>query len=202
MEEWVRRALERWPNVPALFGWLSLDRAGRWRIQGEVIRHPRIVRVINHNYGVDDHGRWFFQNGPQRGYMRLEYAPFVLRVGADGESLETHTGLVVTAPEVLYLDDDGSVLLDCEHGPGEIQGTDLDWLLARLRSQNSAMLHDDDVAAALLLPSGSVTGLAFHWGVNLVPVMRLDAALMPEKLGFVREPAPRPGEKTSSGAPD
>ena len=26
MEDWVYLALEKWPNVPALFGWLGLDR--------------------------------------------------------------------------------------------------------------------------------------------------------------------------------
>jgi hypothetical protein len=64
MEDWVHKALARWPDVPALFGWLSLDRRGRWRIRGEVITRPQIVDTINPNYAADEHGRWYFQNGP------------------------------------------------------------------------------------------------------------------------------------------
>src|SRR5262245_55155172 len=46
MEDWVHRALKRWPNVPALYGWLRLDRRGRWLIQGETIGRTQIVDVI------------------------------------------------------------------------------------------------------------------------------------------------------------
>ncbi|MDB5974431.1 MAG: hypothetical protein JWR07_1191, partial [Nevskia sp.] len=47
MEDWVQRSLARWPNVPALFGWLALDRRGRWLIQGELISRPQIIETIN-----------------------------------------------------------------------------------------------------------------------------------------------------------
>ena len=45
MEDWVHRALARWPNVPALYGWLGLDRRGRWLIRGETISRPQIVDI-------------------------------------------------------------------------------------------------------------------------------------------------------------
>src|ERR1700712_3913736 len=83
MEPWALKAMQRWPNVPALFGWLSLDRRGRWLIKDELITRPQIIDTINANYGVDEHGRWFFQNGPQRGFMQLAYAPFVVHAEAD-----------------------------------------------------------------------------------------------------------------------
>ena len=72
MEDWVHRAMARWPNVPALYGWLSLDRRGRWRIQNETISRPQIIDTFNRNYAADEQGRWYFQNGPQRGYGRDE----------------------------------------------------------------------------------------------------------------------------------
>ena len=37
-------------GVPAVFGWLALDRRGRWRVQGATIRHAGSVAFINRNY--------------------------------------------------------------------------------------------------------------------------------------------------------
>ena len=87
MEDWVLRSLARWPDVPALFGWLGLDRRGRWLIRDEIISRPQIIDTIARNYAADEHGRWYFQNGPQRGYMQLEHAPLVLRPDVAGEQL-------------------------------------------------------------------------------------------------------------------
>ena len=75
MEDWVLRALAKWPDVPALFGWLSLDRRGRWYVRGEPISRPQIIDTIGRNYAADEQGRWYFQNGPQRGYVSCETAP-------------------------------------------------------------------------------------------------------------------------------
>lgn len=195
MEDWVLRALARWPDVPALFGWLALDRRGRWLIRDEPISRPQIIDTINRNYAADDHGRWYFQNGPQRGYMRLEYAPLLLRVDASG-GLAAHTGSAVREVSKAFLDEEGALLLATELGPGLLAETDLDWALQRLE-QGGAALDETQLAAALSLPSGAATPLVLRWDGRAVPVLRLDAAAMPEALGFVREPQPLPGEKHS-----
>src|ERR1700712_4319516 len=108
MEPWVLKAMQRWPNVPALFGWLTLDRRGRWLIKDELISRPQIIETINANYAADERGRWYFQNGPQRGYMRLAYAPLVLHL--NGNQLMTHTLRPVEHASHLYLDEEGSLL--------------------------------------------------------------------------------------------
>jgi hypothetical protein len=201
MDDWVLNALKRWPNVPALFGWLSLDRRGRWLIQRETISHPRIVDVINRNYAADEHGRWYFQNGPQRGYMQLESTPLILFVAEDNAQLVTHTGLAVEQPSAAYIDEEGSLVLATEHGPGELLGTDLQWALDRL-SVDGKPMDDDSLAAALELPSHSQTGITLTTGKSQLPLQRLDFARAPSALGFVREPAPRDGEKVSTRAMD
>lgn len=201
MEDWVLRAMKRWPNVPALFGWLGLDRRGRWLIQGEVISHPLIVQAINRNYEADEQGRWFFQNGPQRGYMKLEYAPFVLRTSEDGTALVTHSGLAILQPQAAFIDENGTMLLQSEQGPGEIAGTELEWVLERLTIEG-APLTEDQMADALSLPSGAKTPILFELCGSQLPVRRLDQAVAPERLKFVRDPQPREGEKISSGAQD
>ena len=201
MDEWVLNALKRWPNVPALFGWLSLDRRGRWLVRGEIISHPRIVEVINRNYAADEHGRWYFQNGPQRGYMQLESAPLVLFVAEDGEHLVTHTGLVVEQVRGAYLDEEGSLLLVTEHGPAEVAGQDLQWALDRLSIHGQAV-DDDSLAAALELPSGSDTDITLQVGSDPLPLRRLDFSRAPSALDFERTPEPLEGEKVSTRAMD
>ncbi|MDY6944525.1 MAG: DUF2946 family protein [Pseudomonadota bacterium] len=201
MDEWVQNALRRWPNVPALFGWLSLDRRGRWLVRGEAISHPRIIEVINRNYAADEHGRWYFQNGPQRGYMQLESAPLILFVCEHGEHLVTHTGLAVEQVRAAHLDEEGALLLVTEHGPGEVAGPDLQWALDRL-SINEQPLAEESLATALALPSGSDTAITMRVASANLPLRRLDFARAPTALGFDRSPAPREGEKVATRAMD
>lgn len=185
MEDWVYKAMSRWPDVPALYGWLSLDRRGHWRIKGEVISRPQIIDTINRNYAVDARGCWYFQNGPQRGYMQLEYAPFVLYVHKD--HLRTHTGQTLSDLLMAFLDEEGSLLLLSEYGAGLLLDQDLPWALARLYA-GEAPADEAQLLAALQLPSGAGTGLELHYAQQRVPVQRLDRDAMPETLSFVREP--------------
>ncbi|MES1938977.1 hypothetical protein T5B8_01970 [Salinisphaera sp. T5B8] len=197
MDDWVERAMARMPNVPALFGWLGLNRRGEWLIQGEVIRHRRIVDTIARNYGVDDYGRWFFQNGPQRGYIELEYAPLVARVQAD-DRLVTHSGNPIDSATALYLDEDSAGVLDTPLGAVLIQGADLAWVLERLHEPGSeAEIDEQALEGALDTPSGEQTELEIAFAGARLPVYRCDRALMPQTLGFVREPAPRAGENSN-----
>lgn len=188
MEDWVHRALARWPNVPALYGWLGLDRRGRWRIQGEVIGRHQIIDTIRRNYAADERGCWYFQNGPQRGYVELEYTPLVLRTDG-GDRLVAHTGDVVTAPHAAYLDEHGALVIDTGFGAGVIDDSDLEWALARLQGEHGPVT-EREIEAALALPSGAITGLRFGYASAVLEVRRLDGAQMPERLGFVREPRP------------
>lgn len=201
MDDWVLKALQRWPNVPALFGWLGLDRRGRWLIQGGTITHPRIVQTMNRNYAADEHGRWYFQNGPQRGYIRLASTPLILLVAEDQRSLVTHTGLPVERVTNAYLDEEGALVLSTEHGPGELIGSDLSWALERM-SARGGPVDDDVLAAALSLPSHSATDITLALAPSPVHLRRLNFADAPSALGFDREPLPRAGEKTATKVMD
>ena len=51
MDEMVVRSMAKWPDVPDVYGWLSLDRRGNWLIRStsatpsfERIGNPRTVR--------------------------------------------------------------------------------------------------------------------------------------------------------------
>ncbi len=80
MDADVIAAMAKWPNVPAVFGWLQLTARGEWRIRGERIANPAIRAFIGRNYAVDSNGRWYFQNGPQRVFASLALTPWVYRV--------------------------------------------------------------------------------------------------------------------------
>ena len=188
MESWVERAIEKWPNVPALYGWLSLDRRGRWRIRGETITRPQIIETIGANYASDERGCWFFQNGPQRGYMQLEWTPLLLRRG-EGDVLVTHNGLAVMQPRSVHLDEEGSLLIATEHGAGGVDSHDLDWMLSHLHAEGDGDV-ENALLASLAAPSGSATCLRLTLGGRNLPVHRLDDREAPDALGFVREPQP------------
>ncbi len=188
MEDWVQRALARWPNVPALYGWLSLDRRGRWRIQGETISRPQIIDTLNSNYAADEQGRWYFQNGPQRGYVALARAPLLLRAEDDG-SLWAHTGEAVKEIRSAYLDEGGGLWFATELGAAALHEQDLPWALEHL-SVNGKPLQESALATALALASGSKTALILQLGSQRLPLTRLDEADAPAMLGFVREPQP------------
>lgn len=187
MEDWVYRALAKWPNVPALYGWLRLDRRGRWRIKGEIISRPQIIDTINANYAADARGCWYFQNGPQRGYVALDDAPLVLR--ADADALLTHTGLRVAHLAGVYLDEEGALRIATEHGPGVLDDDALTWALERLLS-DSGTSDEVALAEALVQPNGRATPLHLQYAGIAHAVHRLDRDAAPATLGFVREPQP------------
>src|SRR5687768_17067389 len=123
MDEIVVRSLAKWPNVPAVYGWLDLDRRGNWLIKGERIGNLALREFIARNYAADAQGRWFFQNGPQRVYVRLAYTPFV--VHHEGDALVDQRGKRFTATEVLQ-DDEGSVLIAGEGSVALLDDRDLE----------------------------------------------------------------------------
>jgi len=109
MDAVVAQAMAKWPNVPAVYGWLALDRRGNWLIKGERISNHALREFIARNYEADGKGRWYFQNGPQRVYVSLAYTPLV--VHHEGDRVLDHCGRPF-AVERVYLDDEGSVLVE------------------------------------------------------------------------------------------
>ena len=122
MDALVAQAMAKWPNVPAVYGWLSLDRRGNWRIKGERIANQALREFISRNYENDSAGRWYFQNGPQRVYVALAYTPLVVHY--EGDELRDHCGRPFAARET-YLDDEGSVLMEGESTVALLDDRDL-----------------------------------------------------------------------------
>ena len=122
MDEIVARSMAKWPDVPDVYGWLSLDRRGNWLIKGEKIGNTAFREFIARNYMSDSRGRWYFQNGPQRVFVALAYTPLVLHFEAG--ALFDHCGRPFQL-EQEFLDDEGSVLMLGKSGIGLLDDRDL-----------------------------------------------------------------------------
>ncbi|MDQ5897151.1 MAG: hypothetical protein QG612_1237 [Pseudomonadota bacterium] len=145
MDEIVKAALRKWPNVPACRGWLALDARGDWYLRddrtqaagpfpqskGSRVEHDKLREFIGRNYLADETGCWFFQNGPQKVFVELEAAPWVLRLRRDAAGrldITTHTGQPVPAGDVraVWVDERGRLFLHARIGLGLVASADMD----------------------------------------------------------------------------
>ena len=123
MDDIVLRSMAKWPDVPEVYGWLALDRRGNWLLKEQRIGNAALRDFISRNYTSDAQGRWFFQNGPQRVFVKLAYTPLVVR--HEGNALLDQCGRDFSPVEAL-LDDEGSVLLLGEPGIALLDDRDLE----------------------------------------------------------------------------
>lgn len=187
MDDIVKAALKKWPNVPNCYDWLALDARGDWymrddriqhagpfpQVKGSKITHDKLKAFIERNYLSDEAtGEWFFQNGPQRVYLTLEASPWIMGIrevaahegghgSLQGFMIETHTGLPVAEVSHTLIDEQGRLFLMTEHGLGVVRSMD--------------MLAASEAVDALKWAPEEVV---FH--------------TLPERYGFVIRPMPAP----------
>jgi hypothetical protein len=199
MDEIVLRGMAKWPNVPSVYGWLSLDRRGQWLIKGERIPNPLVTDFIGRNYARDERGCWYFQNGPQRVFVNLEYAPFVLRaVNRESDPLElrTHNGDPVARPNGVWVDEGGVVLLDNEHGVGTMHDHDLERLVPWLVDAAARPVEESALDGLMeALEHGRAAALWLSIGGSKVKVEPIASGDVPQRFGFVAQPEPPAGEE-------
>lgn len=173
MDDIVKQAMAKWPNVPDCYGWLGLDARGNWYMRddqaqaagpfaggakgakGSLLRHDKLIDFIQRNYSADAQGRWFFQNGPQRVFVELEATPWIWRIQPDFTVL-THTGQVAQVRQCL-MDEAGRVYLLTDLGFG--------------------LVHTQDVALAADAVQAGV------WTLT-----EMAAQHLPERFGYVASP--------------
>jgi len=173
MDDIVKQAMAKWPNVPNCYGWLGLDERGHWYLRddptqaqgcfqsgvpgakGSLLQHEKLIEFIHRNYACDSTGAWFFQNGPQRVYVELAATPFVWRLSSDFK-LTAQTG-TETQAQTCYTDEVGRVYFQTAMGFG--------------------LLHTLDVAKA-----------AECLELGLWPLASLKAADMPNQFGYTLSP--------------
>ena len=176
MDEIVKAALRKWPDVPHCYGWLALDARGDWylrdaqvqaagafpQVKGSRIEHRALREFIERNYEADARGCWYFQNGPQRVYVELQAAPWVWRlspgIAAARCDIATHTGLPAHY-RAAWTDADGRLYLQCDRGFGLVHSLDME-------------LAAQPIDAAVWQPQA------------------MDFAAMPAHFGYVLRPRP------------
>lgn len=172
MDDIVRQAMAKWPNVPHCYGWLGLDDRGNWymrddRVQaagpfpqakGSLLRHEKLVDFIQRNYDRDDGGQWYFQNGPQRVYVELQSTPWIWRVAGE-EQVASHTGVPAQVKSA-FVDEEGRLYLETDRGFG--------------------LVHTQDIVQASEIVE------AGRWSPQQV-----HAADLPQRFGYVTSPAAR-----------
>lgn len=200
MDDIVRQAMAKWPNVPDCYGWLGLDARGNWWMRddraqalgafdsglpgakGSLLRHEKLIEFIQRNYACDARGCWYFQNGPQRVFVELEATPWIWRVQPDsgkdadgrGASVEVRAHSGETAEvQACLLDEAGRLYLQTTVGVGLVHSQDM-------------------VLAADLVEAG-------RWQPQ-----EGTAAELPRRYGYVRSPAqlagPTPGAHSRADA--
>jgi len=146
MDDIVKAAMAKWPNVPHCYGWLGLDARGQWFMRddatqaagpfargpgetclvakGSRLLHEKLIDFIHRNYACDETGCWFFQNGPQRVYVELEVTPYIWRLQPDGRVL-AHTGQSAGQVQRCWVDELGRLYLTTELGLGLVHTSDM-----------------------------------------------------------------------------
>jgi hypothetical protein len=142
MDDIVKQAMAKWPHVPNCYGWLGLDGRGDWYLRddeaqaigafgsdipgakGSRLEHEKLIEFIHRNYAADEAGCWYFQNGPQRVYVELQYTPWIWRVDASGE-VASHTG-THTKITAAYTDAPGHLYLATPLGVGLVHTADME----------------------------------------------------------------------------
>lgn len=185
--------MAKWPDVPAVYGWLELDRRGRWLLKGAPITNPAVVGFIGRNYEPDERGRWFFQNGPQRVYVTLHYTPLVYRVAqtTDGTlELEAHTGRRTRAATSSWIDEEGAIIIETDIGVGVVHDRDLHMVSSALVSADGEHLDDADLESRLQqAQEGNQADLYLRGLQALLAVRAVSSKNVERQFGFAAHPS-------------
>ncbi|TFW25486.1 DUF2946 family protein [Massilia arenosa] len=194
MDDIVKQAVAKWPNVPHCYGWLALDARGVWRMRdenaqrlqlaGDKLTNPQLVGFINRNYQHDERGCWYFQNGPQRVYLNLETTPFIARTDP-AHGLVLHTGEPVGAIDQVCLTEHGEIIVRAGDKVAQVDDRDTAQLLGQMELAGVACT-DEALLAWMQEPRGH---LVLRLGDAALPVKSIVRDALPAHFGYVREPA-------------
>ena len=201
MDEIVKAALAKWPNVPHCFGWLALDARGNWRMRderaqalhlpGDRIDNSALVAFINRNYQHDEQGCWFFQNGPQRVYVTLETTPFVARTSPD-HGLILHSGSALNKVEHVYMTSVGQIIFQTGTTIAQLDDRDLASLIQHLQI-DGVPASDEAVLTWLADPTDPPQAMYMVFGPAIplpLKVQATETADLMRTLGYRQQPHP------------
>jgi hypothetical protein len=193
MDEIVKKAMVKWPDVPHCYGWLALDARGNWRMRDERAQHlglagdkviqQALLGFINRNYMADERGCWYFQNGPQRVYLNLEATPYIARTDPQ-HGLVLHTGEPLQLLERAFMTESGEMIVAGDGKVAQVDDRDVAQLMTTL--ELAGMPASDEALMDWL--DGASGELVLHYRDQRVPVAPIRRDDVPAQLGFTRLP--------------
>jgi hypothetical protein len=200
MDDIVRQALAKWPNVPHCYHWLALDARGVWRMRdeksqaaglpGDKILRTVLIDFINRNYTCDQQGRWYFQNGPQRVYVDLEATPYIARTDPV-HGFMLHTGEPLRQIDAAWMTKDGQLILEFNGKAAQVDDRDLAACTANLRLGGHPVA-DDRLLGWLKGDPASGAGMSISMNGRLVELRMILPASISAHFGFMQRPEPDP----------
>lgn len=197
MDEIVKQAMAKWPNVPHCYGWLALDRRGNWRIRdermqalqqpGERITHPALLGFINRNYTQDTQGRYYFQNGPQRVYVNLDATPYIAHTDP-AQGFILHTGAPFTGIEQAWFTEKGALILQNTAAIAMVDDRDTAQCIDSLYMNDSPIT--DEQLLDWIVQSDDTPMLTLHHHGKQIIVRHITLAALAAQSGFVQTPTP------------
>jgi len=206
MDEQVLRSLTKWPNVPACYGWLALDRRGQWRMRdefiqqnnlpGTVIVHQALNEFISRNYACDTEGRYFFQNGPQRVFITLDATPWIVRMIPDDQQIKFLTQCQSPIePSAALSDQNGNIYIVgmisqvvYENSNQATQTT-----FSTQIKESVALLHDHDLdlfsELAILKEEACSFGGSWNWHGKQLPLDPIHSSELAARFHYIAKPS-------------
>lgn len=188
MDEIVKQAMAKWPNIPHCYGWLARDaRAQALKLPGDKITNPALLAFINRNYMHDDKGRWYFQNGPQRVYVNLEATPYIARTDPV-HGFVAHTGEPLSTIKAAWLTDDGLLLFQSGQIVALLDDRDTAQCLPHLRIGNA--IADDEQLLAWMNGSLQEAEPSLEHAGRRLKLDRIARSELAVRFGFDASPQP------------
>jgi Protein of unknown function (DUF2946) len=206
MDEQVLRSLTKWPNVPACYGWLALDRRGHWRMRdefaqqnnlpGSVIAHQALNEFISRNYACDRDGRYFFQNGPQRVFITLDATPWIVRmIPSDRDTTLLTQCQSPLEPTAALSDENGNIYI-----VGKISQVVYENLnqvtqitFSTQDKESVALLHDHDLdlfaTLATLREEACSFGGSWNWHGQRLPLDPIHSSELAKRFHYLAKPS-------------
>jgi hypothetical protein len=189
MDRHLQSALANWPKEPRAYDWLALDARGRWRLQGEPVRHEGWNRLIGANYQSAECGCWYYLHGEQKIFVSLAYTPWVYTF--KGRIIYDQRGQEAFELKKVWLDENGVVVLETERGPGTLSDENLEYFIDHICDADGKRLSEEIIERQLqqaeTFPAGKVI-FHFLWHEQICKVHKVDSDHLPSMTYFKKDP--------------
>jgi hypothetical protein len=150
-----------------------------------------MIKAINSSYFYDVDGSWFFQNGPQKVFVALDFTPYVIFAYRAGDELKlkTHSGTEIKKIDEIYLDSDLNFLITWDGRLGIVSDRDLQILIDGMSfSDRGKLISLENVIEA------DTKRLSVTFWNHEAKITKVTREYLLKKFNIRGDPAPRSGQ--------